>query len=311
MINTSNAPAPAGVGELAPAEYAFLSDLLARESGLALGPDKGYLIRTRLAPAAAAWGGGTLRGLVAALRTEQVRGRPGARSATRAVCDAMTTNETLFFRDGHPFEAFRDVILPAAASRRITAGGPLRPIRVWSAASSTGQEPYSLAICAVQAAPRLCGVPVEIVASDYSPSALQRARDGVYTDFETRRGLDPAIAARFLTPVPGGLRVADALRRMIRFEERNLLEPFTGLGVFDVIFCRNVLLYFDAATKRGILDRMAEALAPGGVLILGGAETPLGVSGKLVRAGGLPTPGYEVGEKGKGEREASRLIRPA
>ena len=286
-------PGTAAGEELAPADYVFLADLLFRESGLALGPEKGYLVRTRLASAAATWGGSTLRGLVAALRAEQVRGRAGARPATRAVCDAMTTNETLFFRDAHPFDALREVILPAAAARRLTTGGPPRPIRIWSAASSTGQEPYSLAICAAQAAPRLCGAPVEIVATDYSATALQRGREGVYTDFEVRRGLAPAVAAQFFTPTPqGGLRASDVLRRMIRFEARNLLDSFTGMGAFDVIFCRNVLLYFDAATKRGILDRMADILAPGGLLVLGGAETPLGISTRLVRVPGLPTPAY-------------------
>lgn len=279
---------PAAAEELTPDDYTFLAGLLHTQSGLALVGDKGYLVRTRLTAAATAWGGGTLRGLVAALRAEQARGRAGALPATRAVCDAMTTNETLFFRDGHPFDVLRDHILPAAARR---AAG--RPVRVWCAAASTGQEPYSVAMCAALAAPRLAGAPIEILATDYSAAALRRAREGVYSEFEVRRGLAPGLAARFFTPAPGGaVRVADSLRRGMRFEERNLLEPFAGLGSFDVIFCRNVLLYFDAATKRDVLERMADALAPGGLLLLGGTETPLGVSGRLARAAGVATPAY-------------------
>lgn len=292
-VSPASRAASGGGEDLAPADYAYLTDLLFKESGLALGPEKGYLVRSRLAgPIAVAWGGGTLRGLIAALRTEQVRTR-GARAATRAVCDAMTTNETLFFRDAHPFDALRDVVLPAAAARRLSVPGPPRPIRVWSAASSTGQEPYSIAICAALAAPRLNGAPVEILATDYSPTVLDRARDGTYSDFEVRRGLTPANATRFFTPTPtGGLRATDGIRRMIRFEPRNLLEPFTGMGTFDVIFCRNVLLYFDAATKRDVLDRMADVLSPGGLLVVGGTETPLGITSRFVRAAAIPTPAW-------------------
>ena len=147
---------------------------------------------------------------------------------------------------------------------------------------------------AALAAPRLGGVRVEILATDYSATALRRAREGVYSEFEVRRGLPPALAAQFFAPVPGGgFRVNDAIRRMVRFEERNLLEPFAALGKFDVVFCRNVLLYFDAAVKRDVLDRLAGALAPGGVLLLGGTETPAGPGSRLARAAGVPTPAYE------------------
>ena len=299
---TTRAGAPAVSEDLAPADYTFLTELLFKESGLALGADKAYLVRSRLAgPVAVEWGGGTLRGLVATLRVEQARGRATPRPATRTVCDAMTTNETLFFRDTHPFDTFRDVMLPAAAARRLSVPGPPRPIRVWSAASSTGQEPYSLAICAALAAPRLNGASVDILATDYSPTALDRARTGTYSDFEVRRGLTPDLATRFFTPVTtGGLRASNAIRRMIRFETRNLLEPFTGMGTFDVIFCRNVLLYFDTATKRDVLDRMADLLAPGGLLLVGGTETPLGLTPRLVRAAGLPTPAWAPAPKPAG-----------
>ncbi len=286
---------PAPDAAIAPADYEFLVDLLARNSGLALGTDKHYLLRTRLAPIAEGLGCGTVRGLVAALRVEHAAGR-APRPATRAVCDAMTTNETLFFRDQHPFDALRDVLLPAAAARHLGTSPP-RPIRVWCAAASTGQEPYSVAMCAAAAAPNLRGAPVEILATDYSATALRRAREGVYSEFEVRRGLPPATAARFFAPTPGsGFRVTEALRRMVRFEERNLLESFAALGSFDVILCRNVLIYFDAATKRGILDRLADALAPGGVLLLGGTEMPLGVSTRLARVPGAPTPAYTRAE---------------
>lgn len=279
-------PSPTLETALPEASFRFLADLLYRESGLAIGPEKAYLVHARLGALASEWGVKSLHELVGVLRTEAALPPRGARPVTLAVCDALTTNETLFFRDGHPFLALRDVVLPAAAERRrLAAGrGTPSPVRIWCAAASTGQEPYSAAMCAALAGPRMRGVPVEIVATDYSPRVLKRAREGIYSEFEARRGLAADHIARFFVPVAGGLQVSAALRDGVRFERRNLLEPFTDLGRFDVVLCRNVLLYFDPATKARVLDRVADTLLPDGLLFLGSAESAAGTTRRLRRS---------------------------
>ncbi len=262
---------------ITPAEYAFLSDLLHTHSGLALGPGKEYLIESRLPPVAVTGGHADVNALIAALR------RAPAPRMIKQVCDAMTTNETLFFRDSKPFVALETAILPAAAHRARAAG---RPVRIWCAASSTGQEPYSIAMIVQQLEPQLGGVKVEIMATDYSSAALARARAGLFNQFEVQRGLPVSMLMKHFIQSPAGFALAPAIRNRVTFHEINLLDPYPAYWQFDVVFCRNVLIYFDVPTKKDVIDRIARTLVRGGSLFLGGTESTLGITDSVVRVPG-------------------------
>lgn len=251
-----------------PADYEFFRDLLRRRSGLALSGDKHYLLESRLLPLARRFDLAGLGDIAARLR------QAGSGALEDAVVEAMTTNESFFFRDKTPFEAFVQVMLPAIAAAR-PAG---RPVRVWCAAASTGQEPYSLAM-ALRENPRSSqGRRVEIVASDLSTDVLERARSGVYSQFEVQRGLPIQLLVKYFAKDGDAWRISSEIRSMVEFRKINLLQPYAGLGTFDIVFCRNVLIYFDPATKSDVLGRIAGLLAPDGYLVLGAAETVLGVS---------------------------------
>ncbi len=255
-------------------DYQFLSDLLKRHSGLALGAGKEYLIESRLPPVAATYGHADLPALLADLR------RGGSPPLVKHVCDAMTTNETMFFRDNKPFVAMEKELLPAAVRRAREQG---RPVRIWCAASSTGQEPYSIAMILAQMEPVLAGTRVEMLATDYSTAALNRAKEGVYNQFEVQRGLPVQLLMKFFKPVPEGFQIAQEIRQRVTYQEINLLNAFPAHWSFDIIFCRNVLIYFDVATKKDIVDRMAKLLTRGGCLFLGGTESTLGITDSVVR----------------------------
>jgi chemotaxis protein methyltransferase CheR len=258
-------------------DYAFLSDLLKRHSGLALGPGKEYLLESRLPSVAVTYGHADIAGLVNALRAAPPR------ELVKHVCDAMTTNETMFFRDGKPFVALEKELLPAAA-RRAKAQG--RPLRIWCAASSTGQEPYTIAMIVAQIESQLDGCRVEITATDYSTAALNRAKAGIYNQFEVQRGLPVQLLMKYFKPHPEGFELSADIRQRVSYREINLLDPFPSFWQFDMIFCRNVLIYFDVATKKDVIDRMAKLLLPGGALFLGGTESTLGITDSVVRAPG-------------------------
>lgn len=258
-------------------DYAFLSDMLKRYSGLALGPGKEYLLESRLPSVAVTYGHADIAGLVKALRSAP------SRELVKHVCDAMTTNETMFFRDGKPFVALEKELLPAAARRAKSLG---RPLRIWCAASSTGQEPYTIAMIVAQIESQLEGVRVEITATDFSTAALNRAKAATYNQFEVQRGLPVQLLMKYFKPHPDGFELIPAIRDRVSYREINLLEPFPSFWQFDIIFCRNVLIYFDVATKKDVIDRMAKLLLPGGVLFLGGTESTLGVTDSVVRAPG-------------------------
>ena len=262
---------------IAPADFEFISTLVKQKSGLTLGAGKEYLVESRLQGVATTWKCDDIPALV-----RMLRGLPDPK-LVKAVCDAMTTSETMFFRDDAPFRELRESLIPAAAARCRETG---RPLRIWSAACSTGQEPLSIAMTVLQSKAVLGTTPVEITASDYSSVQLARAKSGVYNHFEVQRGLPVAMLVSYFQQIPDGFRASDDLRKMMTFHERNLLEPYTGLALFDVIFCRNVLIYFDVQTKANVLQRMASQLAPGGVVILGGSETTLGITDALERRDG-------------------------
>lgn len=257
-------------------DYHFIAQVVARGSGLALGEGKEYLVESRLAPVAASLGLPDLDGLVRRLRQSQDE------RTVRTICEAMTTNESLFFRDGAPFDVLKTEVFPALAKARAAT----RSIRIWSAAASTGQEAYSVAMTRALHAADLADWRVEILGTDLSRAAIERARRGIYNQFEVQRGLPITHLVKFFTQVPEGWQISETLRRQVTFRVWNLLEPFVTLGTFDVIFCRNVLIYFDQPTKAEVLGRLARVLAADGYLFIGGAETVLGVSDEFVRLEG-------------------------
>ncbi len=243
--------------------FAFVAELVARRSAIQLAPGKEYLVESRLLPLARE-AGTDVDTFVDALRAH-----PGSPLVT-AVVEAMTTNETSWFRDGAPFQVLRRVELP----RLVTARAGTGCLRVWSAACSTGQEPYSLAMCLSDDLPT--SMSAQIIATDLSEKVLERARAGRYSQLEVNRGMPAQMLVRHLRRAGTEWEVDEPLRRMVTFRAHNLLD-LPPAGPFDVVFLRNVLIYFDAPTKRGILDRVLRVLRPDGVLVLGAAETTLGI----------------------------------
>ncbi len=254
-----------------PASFDVFAGLLKSRSGLAIGPDKLYLLETRLAPLLREHKLADLEALAGKLRADATS------PLADAVVEAMTTNETFFFRDEKPFTHFRSQVLPALVAAR----PPGARLRLWSAAASTGQEAYSLAMIVAESQALLGGRRVEILGTDIAREPLARAREGLYSQFELQRGVPMTALVAHFHKDAHGWRVNDTLRAMARFQEWNLLGDLRPLGQFDTIFCRNVLIYFDAPTKSRVLAALAERLAPDGVLYLGGAETILGLTDKL------------------------------
>jgi chemotaxis protein methyltransferase CheR len=197
----------------------------------------------------------------------------GADALTSEVVEAMTTNETFFFRDRIPFDHLRETILPALVQARANR----RSLRIWCAASSTGQEPYSVAMCVKEFA-ALAGWRVEIVATDLSQEVLEKSRAGIYSQFEVQRGLPIQLLVKYFMQTGELWQLNADIRAMVQHRQLNLLQDFAQLGTFDVIFCRNVLIYFDQDTKVGVFDRLSRMLEPDGVLLLGAAESVVGIS---------------------------------
>lgn len=257
---------------IAPVEFEFLRRFLKEKSGLALTDDKHYLLETRLDPVMRKASIPNVAQLVAALRER------GTSPLAEAVIEAMTTNESLFFRDKRPFEQLASLFLPGIVSRR----PPGQPLRIWCAAASTGQEPYSIAMLLRDNERLLGGRRVEIVATDLSGEVIDRAKEGLYSQFEVQRGLPVQYLLKCFNQEGDMWRINADIRSMVRFSRLNLLQPFGHLGQFDIVFCRNVLIYFDAPTKSDVLSRIASVMAPDGYLVLGGAESVLGLSTELV-----------------------------
>ncbi|MBT0993047.1 protein-glutamate O-methyltransferase CheR [Cellulomonas sp. DKR-3] len=248
---------------LSPESFTFVADLVRRRSAIQLTPGKEYLVESRLLPLARE------AGVDIDAFVDRLRAQPASPAVT-AVVEAMTTNETSWFRDGAPYQALRTVELPRLVAARRGVGR----LRVWSAACSTGQEPYSLAMCLSEDLPPAMGA--EIVATDLSEQVLARARAGRYSQLEVNRGMPAQMLVQHLRRVGTEWEIAESLRRMISFRAHNLLDA-PPPGPYDVVFLRNVLIYFDPPTKRAILDRVLRVLKPDGVLFLGAAETTLGV----------------------------------
>lgn len=254
---------------MTPGDIQFLSEFLRKRSGLVLTPDKAYLLENRLRPLVRLHGVADIAELIAKLRSGAIR------ELEREIVEAMTTNESFFFRDIKPFDNFRDNILPRLLESRATR----RKIRIWCAAASTGQEPYSLAMILADATAKLgAWGSVEILATDLDTDVLNRAKNGVYTQFEVQRGLPVQYLVKYFEKDGDKWRINQKIRSMVTYREHNLLESPAKLGKFDVVFCRNVLIYFDSETKAKVLEGISKMLPADGVLFLGGAETVLGVS---------------------------------
>ena len=261
---------------LNPSAFAVLAELLKAKSGLVFGQDKIYLLETRLGPLLKKAGLADLNALADRLK------RSPADPLVRDVVEAMTTNESFFFRDDKPFLHFKTQALP----RLIAARSATAPLRIWSAASSSGQEAYSLAMILAESKALLGGRQVEIIGTDIARDQLARAQQGLYTQFEVQRGLPVQMLVRNFKKEDANWRISEAIRAMVRFREFNLLNDLKPLGRFDIVFCRNVLIYFDQPTKARVLDAIASQMAPDGALYLGGAETVLGITGRFA-----PMPG--------------------
>ena len=252
---------------MTPLDYDYLRKLLKERSGLVLSADKQYLVESRLLPLARKASLPGIPDLVLKIRNGD------GRLATDVV-EAMTTNETFFFRDKIPFDHLRDTIMPGL----IQARAARKSLRIWSAASSTGQEPYSIAMCLKEMGAALAGWRIEIVATDLSQEVLEKCKAGVYSQFEVQRGLPIQLLMKYFTQVGDVWQLNADVRAMVQFRQLNLLQDFAHLGTFDVIFCRNVLIYFDQGTKAVIFERMAKGLEADGTLLLGAAESVVGLT---------------------------------
>lgn len=255
-----------------PGNFEVLSGLLYTGSGLVIGPDKLYLLENRLGPVMKRHGFSDLDSLAARIRPAPISGLPG--KLEQDVIEAMTTNESFFFRDEKPFTHFRTNALPRLlATRPATA-----KLRIWSAAASTGQEAYSLAMILTENKAMLGQRQVEIVGTDIAREPLARAQEGLYTQFEVQRGLPIQNLVKYFRKDGANWRVSDNIRAMAQFRLWNLLSDLRSLGQFDVVFCRNVLIYFDQPTKARVLEAIAKQMPADGILYLGGAETVLGIT---------------------------------
>jgi len=256
---------------MTPDDFDLIRTILKKRSGLVLGDDKSYLLESRLMPVARKHGLKSLEEVIG-----QVRAAPNEPLLVD-ITEAMTTNESFFFRDTKPFDLFRDNVLP----RLLEARASKRSFRVWCAAASSGQEIYSLAILLKEAAARLAGWKTEILGTDISKEILNRATEGSYTQFEVQRGLPIQLLVKYFDKEGEHWRIKPDIRNSVSFREYNLLDSLTSLGKFDVVFCRNVLIYFDQPTKKEVLEKIAGLMPPDGVLFLGGAETVLGITDKF------------------------------
>lgn len=250
-----------------PTEYEYLRKLLKERSGLDLSADKQYLIESRLLPLARKAGLADIAELV-----QKLQG--GSSALITSVVEAMTTNETFFFRDKVPFDHFRETIMPEIIKARASR----RSVRIWCAAGSTGQEPYSLAMCLKEMGAALSGWRIEIIATDLSQEVLEKSKVGLYSQFEVQRGLPIQMLVKYFKQTGEFWQINPDLRAMVQHRQLNLLHDFAQLGTFDVIFCRNVLIYFDQETKINIFQRLCKAMEADGFLVLGAAETVVGLT---------------------------------
>jgi chemotaxis protein methyltransferase CheR len=250
---------------ISPQAFTFVRELVRAESAIVLDAGKEYLVESRLVPLARAAGHPDVDAYVADLSKRRTP------AAMKLVVEALTTNETSWFRDSDPFTALRQSVFPALAKTRAN-----RTLRIWAGACSSGQEPYSIIMSALDT-PELAGWKIELVATDLSEEMLTRSRKGEYSQLEVNRGLPATTLVRHFERAGLNWRINQSIRDRVEFRQLNLTRPFPPMGRFDVVFLRNVLIYFDLPTKRDVLKRVRQVMAPDGHLFLGAAEMTMGV----------------------------------
>lgn len=251
-------------------DFEFLRAFLKGQSGLILSADKGYLVESRLMPVARKRGLNGLDELIATVRGGKDEG------LRIDVVEAMTTNESFFFRDTKPFDSLRDVVLPRIVEARKAAGA--KTIRIWSAACSSGQEPYTIGMILKENPDLLQGLDVDIVGTDLSGEIIAKAKTGLYSQFEAQRGLPVQLLVKYFEQVDEHWQIVGSIREMVTYHQTNLLHDMAHLGRFDIVFCRNVLIYFDNEAKSEVLQRICTMMPEDGILYLGGAESVIGIT---------------------------------
>jgi chemotaxis protein methyltransferase CheR len=272
---------------LSPLDFHYIADLVRDESAIVLESGKEYLVESRLIPLTREEGIEGIAGLVKKLK------EPGALVLKNKVVEALTTNETSFYRDLRPFDMLREMILPELIEKRAST----RTIRLWSAAASTGQEIYSIAMLIKEHFPELLSWKIELLATDLSKDVLQKAESGVYSQVEVNRGLPVTLLIKYFEKNGSEWAIKDDLRKMVSFSELNLIRPWRNISNVDIVFMRNVLIYFDVEVKRTILGNVRKAMKPDGYLFLGAAETTLNLDENFTRKAFERTGCYVLGEK--------------
>lgn len=246
-------------------DFIYLRDLVEKKSGISLSSEKMYLLESRLLPVARKIGLATIGDLVKELKSSNND------VLINEIVESMTTNETLFFRDIKPFNIFRDKVIP-----HLTSISKENTLRIWCAASSSGQEPYSIAMTMLENHQKLKGIKPEILGTDICRTVLRKAEDGAYSQFEIQRGLPIALLMKYFIQEDAGgdkWKIKDEVKKLVKYQQQNLLDDYSHLGLFDVIFCRNVLIYFEPKIKSQILNNLAASLKPHGILFLGSADS--------------------------------------
>ena len=268
---------------ISPVDYDFIANLLRDQCALVLDPGKDYLINSRLSPIAQRHGLTSIDHLVRRLRDTSDS------SLVSDVVEAMVTTETSFFRDVHPFETLKKIVLPKLIELR----RPQRQLNIWCAASSSGQEPYSIAMLLKEYFPDLAGWQINLTATDISHEMLQRSRAGRYSQLEVNRGLPTNLLLKWFRQEGGVWEIDEQIRRMMTFKPMNLAQPWPVMPVWDLIFLRNVMIYFDNDVKKSILGRVSRSLGDDGYLVLGGAETTFGLDNSFQRIETLKSGYYQ------------------
>ena len=251
-------------------DFEYYREVLASRSGLVIGPDKTYLLDSRLSPVAKKWGYSDIISMTKDLR------QSNDEKLLIDIVEAMTTNETSFFRDIKPFQLMENIVLPYFQNERSK-----KSLRIWCSACSSGQEPYSLAMILSEMADVFGNWNIEIYATDISHQILNQAKKGIFTQFEVQRGLPVNYLMKYFEKVEEKWKIKDEIQKKVKFEYLNLLKPWPAMNTFDIVFCRNVLIYFNEETKKSVLERIADVMADDGYLFLGGAETVLGITEKF------------------------------
>jgi len=256
---------------MTPEIFNFFANFMKERSGLSLSEEKQYLLENRLTSVMRNHDIPDYKALFDMVRSDQ--------NSTLAsdVVESMSVTETSFFRDGKPFDLFLKRALPEILDNRPVG----RPIRIWSAASSSGQEAYTLAILCRENADLLAGHKLEITATDISSQVLEKAKAGVYSQFEVQRGMPVKMLLKYFDQAGELWKLKPEIKSMVEFQPFNLMSPFTGMPQYDIVLCRNVLIYFNVDIKRAVLEKIHNVIAPDGFLMLGGAETVVGVCDKF------------------------------